>query len=76
MHDKFYIIHKINNPEGMVKGGGGGLQRGCFWSFFSTRGMPFPRIPPQSEPCLHTVATSPEILVEMAHELNSKNMSQ
>ncbi len=22
MHDKFYVIHKINNPKGMVRGDG------------------------------------------------------
>ncbi len=74
MHDKFDIIHKINNPEGMVRGG---VTEGMLLViFFQPGGCHPPRIPPQSEPCLHTVATSPEILVDMAHELNSKNMSQ
>ncbi len=47
MHEKFYIIHKMYIPKGVV------LQMGCFLSFFSTRGMPSPRIPPQFEPCLY-----------------------
>ncbi len=29
------------------------LQKGCFLSFFSTRGMPSPCIPPQFEHCLY-----------------------
>ncbi len=47
MHDKFYEIHKINNPKVV-------LQRGCFLSFFSTRGMPPPSIPALSKSILKT----------------------
>ncbi len=39
MHDKFYLIHKMNNPKGLVV-----LQRACFLSLISTRGMPSPAI--------------------------------
>ncbi len=42
MHYTFYVIHKMNNPKGMVRVV---LQRRCFLSFFSTRGMPSPRTP-------------------------------
>ncbi len=35
MHDKFYVIHKINNPKGMVRGDGHFTEGVLFVIFFA-----------------------------------------
>ncbi len=45
MHDKFYVIHKISNPKGMVSGDGA-FTEGMIFVIFS------PCIPPQFQPCV------------------------
>ncbi len=37
MHDKFYVIHKIINPKGMVMGDGG-FTEGVLFVFFFDKG--------------------------------------
>ncbi len=44
MHDKFYVIHKINNPNGK---GDGGFTEGMLLVIFFDQGG---GIPPQFEP--------------------------
>ncbi len=34
MHDKFHLIHKIDNPKGMVRGDGGFTEGMLFVIFF------------------------------------------
>ncbi len=46
MHDKFYVIHKINNPKGMVMGDGG-FTEGMLFVIFLLFGD---AIPPHFEP--------------------------
>ncbi len=47
MRDKFYVIHKINNPKGMVRGDG--FTEGMLFVIFFDQGD---AIPPQFEPCI------------------------
>ncbi len=45
MHDKFYVIHKINNPNGMVRGDGG-FTEGMIFVIFFDQGDTIPPHPP------------------------------
>ncbi len=45
MHDHFYVIHKINNPRGMVRGDGG-FTEGMLFVIFFHQGDAIPPHPP------------------------------
>ncbi len=45
VHDKFYVIHKINNPKGMLRRDGG-FTDGMLFVFFFDRGDAIPPDPP------------------------------
>ncbi len=49
MHDKFYLIHNINDQKGMVRGDGG-FTEGMLFAIFFDKGD---AIPPQFEPWLN-----------------------
>ncbi len=50
MHDKFYLIHTINNPKGMVRGDGGFTEGMLFVIFFRQGGYHPPASPLNSIP--------------------------
>ncbi len=45
MHDKFYVIHNINNPKEMVRGDGG-FTEGMLFVIFFDKGDAIPPHPP------------------------------